>query len=169
MLNLIDTWAIEWGLPAAAVADLRRRLTEQSQPLASDRAAYSEGRVQQEVRLEAAYRGDIILFRNNVGQLKDSRGKPVRFGLANDSTRINEVIKSADLIGIWRRRITLADVGLVFGQFVSTEVKHEEWQPGANSEHETAQLNWAALVQQYGGLARIHANGLAFSNLPITE
>ena len=55
--------------------------------------------VQASIRLEAAGKG-IVLWRNNVGVLMDQRGRPVRYGLANDSERVNSVTKSSDLIGI---------------------------------------------------------------------
>ena len=40
------------------------------------------------------------LWRNNVGVLKDERGVPIRFGLANTSKAVNGELKSGDLIGI---------------------------------------------------------------------
>ena len=51
------------------------------------------------IRLEAAKQG-ILLWRNNVGAVKTSDGRMIRFGLANDSHKMNQHIKSSDLIGI---------------------------------------------------------------------
>lgn len=109
----------------------------------------SEAAVQAAVRLEAARKG-VRLFRNNVGALIDSRGVPVRYGLANESKQVNEVMKSADLIG-WRPLlIEPQHVGQVIGQFVSRECKRPGWHYTGDA-HEEAQLNWAQLVTAAGG------------------
>ena len=109
----------------------------------------SEAAVQAAVRLEAARKG-VRLFRNNVGALIDSRGVPVRYGLANESKQVNEVMKSADLIG-WRPvLIGPQHVGQVIGQFVSREVKAVGWHYTGN-DREPAQLAWAQLVTAGGG------------------
>ena len=109
----------------------------------------SEAAVQATVRLEASKKG-IKLFRNNVGVLKDMNGRPVRYGLANDSSQVNGVLKSGDLIG-WRRvEITQDHVGCVIAQFVSRECKEHGWQYTGNAR-EKAQLAWAELVAIDGG------------------
>lgn len=110
--------------------------------------AGSEARVQSAVRLEAAQLG-WALYRNNVGVLRDDRGVPLRFGLANDSAAVNKVMKSGDLIGIRPLAITPNLVGTVVGQFVSVEVKR----PGGVIH--PAQHAWAALVRKRGGLGLI--------------
>lgn len=56
------------------------------------------------------------LMRNNSGALPDRRGIPVRFGLGNVSKALNEVWKSADLIG-W----------LACGRFMAVECKAPGW------------------------------------------
>lgn len=111
-----------------------------------------EADVQARVRLEAARRG-WMLWRNNVGVLMDSRGVPVRYGLANDSKKVNENVKSGDLIGIRPVVITPAHVGNVIGQFVSVECKHAGWRPSPTDTHEAAQMRWAELVLLAGGHA----------------
>ena len=109
----------------------------------------SEAAVQAAVRLEAARKG-VRLFRNNVGALVDSRGVPVRYGLANDSKQLNEVMKSADLIG-WRPLlIEPRHVGTVVAQFVSRECKRPGWHY-TGADREPAQLAWAQLVTAGGG------------------
>ena len=109
----------------------------------------SEAAVQAAVRLEAARKG-VRLFRNNVGALVDARGVPVRYGLANDSKQVNEVMKSADLIG-WRPLLIAPQhVGTVVAQFVSREVKAVGWHY-TGSDRELAQLAWAQLVTSGGG------------------
>lgn len=113
----------------------------------------SEARQQSIVRIEAA-KADILLWRNNVGVLKDVNGRPVRYGLANDSKQMNEVIKSADLIGIRKLRIEKWMLGGVVGQFVSREIKEEGWKFNPNDQHEAAQQTWGNLIAAYGGDAK---------------
>ena len=109
----------------------------------------SESAVQAAVRLEAARKG-VRLFRNNVGALVDSRGVPVRYGLANDSPASNKAIKSADLIG-WRTlRIVPEMIGQIIAQFVSRECKAVGWHY-TGTDREQAQLAWAQLVAVAGG------------------
>ena len=111
--------------------------------------ASSEARVQSAVRLEAARCG-VRLYRNNVGVLKDDRGVPLRFGLANDSKAMNTVVKSSDLIG-WRPVLITPDmVGEKIAKFVSVECKAESWKWKA-TDHEKAQAAWHALVNRDGG------------------
>jgi hypothetical protein len=112
----------------------------------------SEAAVQALVRLEAAHKG-LRLWRNNVGALLDSRGVPVRYGLANDTAQLNRTVKSGDLIG-WRPlRITPEHVGSKIAQFVSRECKRPGWQYGGD-DHQRAQLKWAELVNADGGDAK---------------
>lgn len=109
----------------------------------------SEAAVQSAVRLEAARKG-VRLFRNNVGALIDSRGVPVRYGLANESKQVNEVMKSADLIG-WRPLVIGPElVGQCVAVFVSRECKKVGWHYTGDA-HELAQLAWAQLVTASGG------------------
>lgn len=73
---------------------------------------------------------DLALWRNNVGELLDSRGRAVTFGLA---------IGSADLIGI------LAPTG----RFFALEVKV----PGRKAKPH--QETWLSLVRSLGGFAAV--------------
>jgi len=108
-----------------------------------------ERNVQAEVRLEAGRLG-IKLWRNNVGVLKDERGVPVRFGLANDSSTLNSTIKSGDLIG-WKPVLITQDmVGSTIAQFVSRECKLPGWVYKGN-DRERAQLAWIQLILNDGG------------------
>lgn len=112
----------------------------------------SESAVQSLVRLEAA-RSGIKLFRNNVGSFIDGRGIPIRYGLANESKKVNDVMKSADLIG-WRT-ITIVPqmIGQCIAQFISRECKAVGWHY-TGSDREKAQLAWAQLVTAGGGDAK---------------
>lgn len=113
----------------------------------------SEAYVQSLVRLEAPAKG-VRLWRNNVGVLLDANGRPVRYGLANDSATLNRELKSGDLIG-WRPVLITPDmVGRVIAQFVSRECKPADWRPalsGDRWEHEEAQRRWAKLINDAGG------------------
>lgn len=116
-----------------------------------------ETEVQRQVRLEAARLG-IYLWRNNIGAATLENGSFVRWGLANDSSNVNSVMKSGDLIGVRRRIITQADVGRSFGQFVSRECKRENW-IYTGTEAEVAQKKWRDLIRAAGGDAEF-ATGL---------
>lgn len=153
-MNALQSWATRWHIAPAVMADLSASVLglDPSPSAASD--ALSEAGVQSRVRV-AASRAGLRVWRNNVGAVHDTeRGIHVRYGLANDSSQINAVLKSADLIGIRPRVIQTGDVGALIGQFVSFEVKHSAWVHRPNDEHEQAQTNWALLVQSLGGEAR---------------
>lgn len=150
-LVLDHVWS-KWNLPAAALLDLKSMLgTYDNAPLVTPGAG-SESRQQSLVRLEAP-KHRVWLTRNNVGVLLDANGRPVRFGLANESPAQNKVTKSGDLIGIREVLISERDVGRVIGQFVSIEMKHEGWKFNPNDKHEAAQLNWCNFVNAKGGRA----------------
>lgn len=148
----LDAWAVKWGIPLTALSDLRAQLgmgEGVNLPVVVDGKPGSESRQQSLVRIDAAESG-VWLSRNNVGALLDSRGIPVRYGLANESKAQNESVKSADLIGIRPMLIGPQHVGMVIGQFVSRECKHEGW-TYKGDKHEVAQLNWCNFVLSKGG------------------
>lgn len=145
----LTTWAIKWGVSHVALADLHNALGLDGAGVADDIKGSSEAAVQAAIRLEAAAKG-MRLWRNNVGALKDDRGVPVRYGLANDSKQVNDVIKSGDLIGCRPVLITPAHLGTTIGQFVSREVKRPGWQYCGDA-HEEAQMRWAMHVCMLGG------------------
>lgn len=99
----------------------------------------SEQRIQQEIRL-ALGRGDVRLWRNNVGSLRDQSGRMVRFGLAPGS---------ADLIGC--RRMVIGDhhVGQEVAVFCAIEVK------AAGGRASPEQLAFIDVVRQLGGLSGV--------------
>lgn len=99
-----------------------------------------ENEVQAAIRAEAGRLG-IYLFRNNSGVLNDADGRPVRFGLGNDSQRLNKAMKSSDLIGF-----------TATGRFVAVECKAPGWK-GVRGEREIAQEKFINLVRQNGGIA----------------
>lgn len=144
-------WAIKWGVPFAALRDLEHEVFNMS-PAADPEDVSSEAAAQAQVRLEASEKG-CRLWRNNVGVLPDATGRPVRYGLANDSKQLNTVIKSSDLIGIRPILIGPRHIGQVIGQFIGREMKAPGWS-FTGSKRESAQLEWAKCINALGGDAK---------------
>lgn len=114
----------------------------------------AESNVQSEARLRASQMG-WRLFRNNVGVLMDDTGRPVRYGLANDSKAMNSEYKSGDLVGVRPVLILPEHVGRTLGVFVSVECKHPDWRPTPGDKRYQAQKRWADMITSLGGYARI--------------
>jgi hypothetical protein len=148
-------WAQRHGVPFAAIKELEALFGVIDRP-GEVMTDLSEAAVQNNLRLEASRKG-IRLFRNNVGAGTLNDGSFVRWGLANESSQVNAVIKSADLIGIRPLVITPGMVGHMVGQFVSREAKPGNWRY-TGTEREQAQLRWAQLIISLGGDAAF-ANG----------
>lgn len=148
---MIYEWAKKHGIPAAALKDLLSMFGAYDLP---QRAADGtlEDEVQQRVRLEAASKGK-ILWRNNVGVTENH----VRYGLCNDSPKVNKRLKSSDCVGIESRLITPEMVGKTVGVFLAREIKRPGWvfQKGSkqNKDREMAQLRWMLIVSAMGGNA----------------
>ena len=91
-----------------------------------------------------AFKIGFALWRNNSGamELLENNGEKrfVRFGMGNDSAKINKVWKSPDLVGIGP-----------YGRFVGCEVKPEKWVYG-NTERERAQSNCLNDINRLGGI-----------------
>lgn len=117
----------------------------------------SEAWAQQQVRFKVAHGGGMS-WRNNVGATPakcpdcNARRQPIRYGLANDSTRLNETIKSHDLICAIPRLITPQMVGATIAQFGSIETKRPGWQFTGKGQ-EAGQMAWAVLIRRIGGFA----------------
>lgn len=149
---ILRTWAARHGVPFGALLELEGLMGVAHAPSpAPDGPLGSEGRQQSLILIEAGEK-DIHLFRNNVGALQDKTGRYVRYGLANESKKQNELIKSADLIGWQPLIIQQWMVGYKVAQFLSVEVKEEGW-TYTGDEHEQAQQAWAELVIAGGGRA----------------
>lgn len=110
------------------------------------------------VRLYAAQNND-LLWRNNVGVAPphEPGGRPIRYGLANESAAMNQEIKSSDLIGIHPVLITPAMVGTIIGQFLAVEMKHEGWIFN-HTDKELAQKKFHDIVKSSGGRAGFATN-----------
>lgn len=138
----LHDWAQRHRLTTLAYAELLRMFNLWPEvPTVGVSAPQSEAEVSVLIRLECSRRGWRV-WRNNVGAGTMDDGSHVRFGLANDSKRVNEALKSSDLIG-WTDR----------GQFVSLECKAPGWRY-TGTPREQAQLAWLQLVVASGGIGR---------------
>lgn len=113
----------------------------------------SEEIIQQQTRLAFAPIGP--MFRNNVGACEDKTGRQIRYGLCNESSQLNKVIKSSDLIGITPIIAFLASTGRWerLGVFTALEVKASSWRFSEADERAVAQAKFHAIVRDAGGFA----------------
>jgi len=109
----------------------------------------SEAAVEARVKVAMSKRGGRA-WKNNKGAAYLADGTFLRYGLLNQSQRISDEIKSADLIGCDPVVITQEMVGMTFGRFWCREVKREDWQ-WSGDDHEMAQLRFAELILSLGG------------------
>lgn len=148
MLSLHE-WATRWEIPQQALDELFHGLQWNQ----NEEAGLPEASVLSRVRLEAA-RKNVFLWRNNIGAGKiatdDGTTRFLRWGLANDSERLNKVLKSSDLIGIRKHMVQPSDVGNIIGQFVARECKKPGWKYTGTPE-EVAQFRFIHLVNNHGG------------------
>jgi len=143
-------WSNRWALPDEAVRELLE--LSGAGDIARD-STLSESATQNNCRLDAQKLHGARLWRNNVGAFIDDRGVPVRYGLCNESKKLNQKVKSSDLIGIRPLLITQADVGRTVGQFVARECKARDWTFRGN-DHESAQLQFINIINSLGGDAK---------------
>ena len=147
----LEEWAWKYGVSREALYDLRARLVNTPDAtITGSPEPGSEAAVQTAVRLDASRRGG-RLWRNNLGACMTQEGQFIRYGLANDSRAVNDVVKSSDLIGIQPIEISTRHVGQIFGQFVARECKRPGWKYTGTSR-EQAQLRWLELITAMGDL-----------------
>lgn len=161
-MTSLSEWATRWGVPREALDELL--MATYQPPVASGLSG--EMAVQQQIRAEAPALG-CLLWRNNSGSLVDERGVPVRFGLGNDSAKVNAVLKSSDLIGI--TPVTDPVSGITRGVFTAIEVKAPGYK-GPRTQHDQAQARFITLVKSRGGIAGFasdveHYRGLVVNNM----
>lgn len=149
MTSILYEWASRWRIPPAAVAELQEQMGVTGRPaLAGEFTGASEADTQQRLRLAAARQG-WHLWRNNVGECIDQHGNRIRFGLCNDSSKLSEIIKSPDLVGLRPVHIKPHHVGQVIGQFIGREVKRPDWRYMA-TPREKAQRTFHELATALG-------------------
>ena len=119
--------------------------------------------VQNECRLQLSKIGGIA-YRNNSGVAYDSNGTPVRFGLGNDSAKINKVRKSTDLICCLPVEITPEMVGHTVGIMLVIDAKKPTWKYKESDKTATAQLNFIKQIRNLGGIGGFvtHINDLKY-------
>lgn len=124
-----------------------------------------ESGVASHIRLEAANSG-IELWRNNVGVLRDENGRPIRYGLANDTAALNKNIKSSDFIGITPVQAYVEGIGwTVLGVFTAIETKAEDWKFYQSDERALAQQAFHDIVRKAGGFAGFARNITEFRRI----
>ncbi len=152
MSSLLE-WAIRWKIQPEAIEDLRRDMLAETDPApVQGGGGLLEAHAQNEIRLEASAKGG-RLWRNNNGVAYTAAGAyACRFGLCNESQRVNDRIKSSDLVGILPIKIEPGHVGRTIGVFVAREVKRPGWRY-TGTKREKAQKRYIELVQSLGGNA----------------
>lgn len=149
-----NEWAARWPQAAAELGILLGAIDHGH---ADNQTARSEGAIQALARRRIAAQG-AMSWRNNVGATPakcphcKTPQQPVRYGLANDSAKLNKQIKSSDLILAIPRTITPDMVGTRIAQFGSVECKRPGWKY-TGTEREVAQRKWLELVASLGGYA----------------
>jgi hypothetical protein len=145
----LQEWQIKHHVSDEAMHELNH-LFDPSAPRQYALPAVSEQATQQEIRV-AAFKHGRTLWRNNSGATMDDNGNMIRYGLGNDSSRLNKVWKSSDLIGITPVMSTCA--GQKFGVFTAIECKRPGW-TGVRTKHEKAHNAFLMSVALNGGIAK---------------
>lgn len=110
----------------------------------------SESLVMSQVRLAAPALGALLL-RNNSGVLPGPNGRPVRFGLGNESAALVARFASPDLVGWTRYTVTPADVGRTVAVMTGIECKTDT---GRVTPQQQAWLDRLAADGGVSGVAR---------------
>jgi len=116
------------------------------------RGMTSESAVSQHTQYALSKLGGYAM-RNNVGVAFDKTGRPIRYGLMNESRSVNSEYKSSDLIDCLPVLIKPHHVGRTFGLFVALETKHSDWTLRPGDDHARAQLRFINLIRKNGGMA----------------
>lgn len=111
----------------------------------------SEALIQNHAQLFAASYG--TYWRNNCGVAIDETGRHIRYGLCNESAKLNKSIKSSDDVGITPIIITPEWLGCRVGVFTAFEYKKEGWRFSPKDEHAVAQKAFHDIVLSLGGFA----------------
>ncbi len=146
----LNAWAARHSVSQAAINELMFMLAVDPAP-GSEATQRSEAAGQQEIRLAGSTMGG-CLWRNNVGAFTADDGTPVRYGLANDSPRVNKRVKSSDLIGFLPFKIAPQHIGQTLAVFIAVECKRGDW-VWHNTDREQAQRRYHQIVQLGGGCA----------------
>lgn len=154
--QIISTELNEWrqlhGIDENAWRDLMMLLAPPIQPYTMPELN-TEAYNQQMLRLVASSREHTYLWRNNVGAyVEPGSRRQIRYGLCNDSKKLNAKWKSSDLIGGTPILVTPQHVGMRLLVFTAVEVKAGGWKPGKDRMRERAQLRFINAVRTAGGI-----------------
>ena len=148
----LSEWAERFNIGPDAMFGLYQILVA---PLgSSELGAYeknSETFVQNTLRVVASSRENTYLWRNNVGATQTPDGRQIRYGLCNESKKLNQRFKSSDLIGGTPVVVTPDMVGKRIMVFTAVEVKKADWKPGSDTQRERGQLRFGNAVRAAGG------------------
>ena len=148
----LSEWAERFNIGPDALFSLYQILTI---PLGSaavgEYEKNSETYVQNVLRVLASSREHAYLWRNNVGAVTTPGGGQLRYGLCNESKKLNQRFKSSDLIGGTPVTVTADMVGKRVMIFTAVEVKKADWKPGSDTQRERGQLRFINAVRAAGG------------------
>lgn len=148
---MLNAWAVRHSVSPLAFQELFEAMRADAGAVSrGNPEAGSEAAVQQLIRLEVAYRGGRT-WRNNSGAAQEPGGRVIRYGLGNDSAKVNRVFKSSDLIGI---TTVECPCGRKYGVFTAYEVKAPGWSLKPGDKRAQAQFNFIKFVVGMGGYAR---------------
>ena len=161
----MNEYAIWQARHPQAAAELNQLLGAVPWPAVTNTDGKSEAWAQQKARFDVSQQG-AMAWRNNNGATATKtqtccpkcsfnftiKQPPIRYGLANDSQKLNEKIKSSDLILAIPRVIVPQMVGSTIAQFGAIECKRPGW-GYKGTEAEVAQLAWLQLIAKIGGYA----------------
>jgi hypothetical protein len=148
-----EEWAMRWALPPQAIQELMLITARTQEPL----SGHSEEVVAAECRLELGKHG-IITMRNNVGVLEDINGRPVRYGLCNETKAMNQALKSSDDILAIPYVVKPHDVGRTIGRIGGLEYKKRNW-VFTGQGREAAQSNFHRMLNSIGGIGLFANSG----------
>lgn len=148
--NELQIWATRHSVSNPALTELIQLLAMPPSP-ARQLTQYSEAAVQAEIKLAAPRHGGVV-WRNNVGVWSDN-GTPVRYGLANESAKLNKSVKSSDLIGFIPRILA----GKLVAVFTAIECKRGSWSWGG-TQAEIGQQRFHNIIKAGGGYAGFARN-----------
>jgi hypothetical protein len=137
-MSALQLWQQRHGISADAMHDLLGLVGVRPALKVQPDKGTSEAAVTARVRLASVAMG-MQLWRNNSGVLQDVSGRPVRFGLMNESPEMNAKFKSADLVGGTPVVITPRHVGRTLEVLTMLELKEQGWKFSPRDKREVAQ------------------------------
>ena len=145
-------WQARWGhhIPAQALAELTAILSP-VMPSPAPTARHSEAAGAAQIRIAAGLAG-VHLWRNNRGGAYDKTGRFIRYGLGNESVKLNDTWKSSDLIGMLPVVVQPSHVGKTLGVFLAVETKPTPWHLTPGDKRGQAQAAFLQSVRGFGGV-----------------